>query len=88
MARLKRILIGVSTDPQLVASVRALVLYALPIAAELLIAWLSGISDPRWIGVIPVTVTVIRALEGAVDRALKGPQANDPKPAPVDHISA
>lgn len=81
MSRLKRILVGVSTDPQLVAAVRALLLYLVPVVAELLIAWLAGISDPRWLPVIPATVTAIRVLEGAVDRALK-PTQNAIYPAP------
>lgn len=99
MSRLKRVLVGVSTDPQVVAAVRALVLYLVPVVAELVIAWLAGITDPRWLPVIPATVTAIRVLEGAVDRALKGPGINDVPPtteptppagagAPVDHISA
>ena len=97
MSKFKRILIGVSTDPQVVAAVRALLLYLVPVVAELVIAWLAGISDPRWLPVIPATVTAIRVLEGAVDRAIKGagindvPPTTDPPavpPAPRDVISA
>lgn len=91
MSRFKRILIGISTDPQLVAAVRALLLYLVPVVAELVIAWLAGITDPRWLPVIPATVTAIRVLEGAIDRALKGADANMPRAtpsAPTDHISA
>ena len=80
MQRLKRVLVGIGTDPALVAAVRAALLYCLPIGVELLIGYLTHLTDPRWIGVVAVTVPVIRALEGALDRALKGPGINDVPP--------
>ena len=88
MNKFKAVIVGVSTDPQVVAAVRALLLYLVPVVAELVIAWLAGITDPRWLPVIPATVTAIRVLEGAVDRAIKGPQANNPASPQVDHISS
>ena len=44
MSKFRRVLIGVSTDPQVVAAVRALLLYLVPVIAELVIAWLAGIA--------------------------------------------
>ncbi|MGN6757181.1 MAG: hypothetical protein ACTHMJ_12435 [Thermomicrobiales bacterium] len=94
MNTIKRVIVGIEADPQLVAAVRALLLYLLAIGAELLIGYLTHLTDPRWLGVVAVTVPVIRALEGALDRALKGPGINDvpptteptPPTAPADHI--
>lgn len=82
MNRARQILIGVAADPVVVGAARAFALYVLPLATAALIAYLSGVRDPRWAGVALAAVPVIRALEGAVDRALK-PQANDVNPPPV-----
>lgn len=71
MDGLKRLLLGVSHDPQVVASVRALLFYGLPLGAEALIGYLNNIHDPLWLTVAGLSVILIRALEGAVDRILK-----------------
>ena len=94
MNTIKRVIVGIEADPQLVAAVRAVLLYLVPIAAELAVAWLNSITDPRFLAVIPATITLIRVLEGTADRKLKPTQnAAVPTPpagagAPVDHISA
>lgn len=82
MNRVKQVLIGVATDPAVVGAARALTVYCLPLATAALIAYLSGVRDPRWAGIALAAVPVIRALEGAVDRALKRDQ-NNLNPPPV-----
>ena len=82
MQRVKQVLVGVATDPAVVGAARAFALYALPLVTALLVGYLSGVRDPKWAGVALAAVPVIRALEGAVDRALK-PQANAINPPPV-----
>jgi hypothetical protein len=73
--RVRQILVGVATDPAVVGAARAFTLSVLPFATAVLVAYLSGVRDPRWAGIALAAVPVIRALEGAVDRALK-PQSN------------
>lgn len=85
MKVLRDLLVGVGHDPRVVAAFRALVLYVLPVGAELLIGYLTHLNDPALVGVVAVTVPVIRALEGAVIDYLQKPNQNI---APVDHISA
>jgi hypothetical protein len=66
--RVRQILVGVATDPAVVGAARAFTLYVLPFATAVLVAYLSGVRDPRWAGIALAAVPVIRALEGAVDR--------------------
>lgn len=80
MNEIKRLLLGVSHSPQVVAAFRAAVLYLLPIGAGALIVWISSTHDPRWawlVGLVPL----IRVLEGALIDQFKASQ-NDPYPAP------
>lgn len=88
---LKRLVIGVSHDPAVVAAVRALLFYGVPLGGEALIGYLAHLNDPRWLGVAGASIMLIRALEGAVDRALKPtqnatyprPPAGEKQPPPV-----
>ncbi len=82
MGKLRRLFIGVATDPQLVAAFRALVLYGLPLGAAFVIGLLNGVSDPKWVGLALGAAAFIRVLEGALDRALKS-QMNNIDPPPV-----
>lgn len=87
MKVLRDLLLGIGHDPRVVASFRALVLYVLPLGAELLIGYLTGhVTDPHFIPVLPLTATVIRALEGAVLDYLKNPHQNDVPAVPVGGI--
>lgn len=82
MERIKRLIIGVSTAPAVVAAVRGFLFYALPLGVGALVAYLGAIHDPRWLwlgGLIPV----IRAIEGAlIDQVFKRDQ-NQRNPPPV-----
>lgn len=81
LSTLKRMIIGIGTDPQVVAAARAFAIYALPIFSGWLVAWLAGVTDPRWGGVALAAIPLLRVLEGAMDRAIKGAAANDHPPA-------
>lgn len=73
MDRLKSILIGVGHAPRVVAATRALVLYALPLALSILVAWLAGLTDPRLLGIPLVTIPLVRALgEAVIDEVHRG----------------
>lgn len=80
LSTLKRMIIGIGTDPQVVAAARAFALYALPILFGWLVAWLAGVTDPRWAGLTVAAIPLIRVLEGAMDRAIKGATINDAQP--------
>lgn len=84
MTTLKRAFVGIATDPALVGALRALLLYGLPIGATALIGYLGTIRDPRWLW-LAALVPVIRAAEGAIDRALKGAGANNTAPPTGAH---
>lgn len=73
-----RFFLGIATDPQVVAATRALVIYLLPLGTEAAVVWLSALP-PAWLGVAVPTAFLLRALEGAVDRRLKG-SGGDPVP--------
>lgn len=81
MDSIKRLILGVSHDPAVVAAVRALLFYGVPLGGEALIGYLNNVTDPRWLGVVGASVLLIRAIEGAVDRTLK-PSQNDVYPHP------
>lgn len=83
MNRAKQILIGVSTSPKVVASARAFALYALPIAIQLLVGYLAGLTDPRWLGVPLASTVLIRAVGEALIDQLQKPQQNAVNPPPV-----
>jgi hypothetical protein len=81
MDGMKRLILGVSHSPQVVAACRAALLYVLPIGAGALIVWISTNHDPRWawlVGLVPL----IRVLEGAVLDQLQKPTQNDVYPHP------
>lgn len=78
---MKQLLVGIGHDPAVVGAMRALVIYALPVAVGLVVAYLQHVSDPRWMGIAVALVPVLRAVEGAVDRALR-PTQNDVYPRP------
>lgn len=78
----KRLLLGVAHAPSVVASARALVLYALPVALTLIVGYLNTITDPRFYGIALMCVPLVRALgEGLID-GLK-PNQNSVDPGPV-----
>ncbi len=81
MGKIKALIVGIAHDPQFVGAARAFAFYVLPILASLLVGWLSGITDPKWLGVPLAAIPFIRALEGALDRVLKSTQ-NDTYPQP------
>jgi len=78
----KRILLGVAYSPQVVASARALVLYALPVLITLFVGWANTITDPRFYGIALACVPFVRAIgEGLLDQIQKSTQ-NDSRPLP------
>lgn len=87
MDRLKSILIGIGHAPRVVAAIRALVLYALPLAISILAAWLAGLTDPRLLGIPLVAIPLVRALgEAVIDEVHRGgeniPPGGAPPPSP------
>lgn len=81
MDSIKRVILGVSTAPAVVAAVRAFLLYALPLAIAALVLYLGAITDPHWLW-LGALIPVIRAVEGAlIDQVFKASQ-NDRYPAP------
>lgn len=82
MEGLKRIILGIEHSPQVVAAVRSLALYGLPILVTLIVGYLSAITDPRFYGLALLCVPLVRALgEGVID-SLK-PSQNDAQPTAV-----
>lgn len=82
MQKLRMVLIGVSTDPLVVAAARALLFYVVPVALAASVAYVQGWTDPRLVPLVPFLVALIRATEGAIDRAKK-PAMNQINPPPV-----
>lgn len=83
MDAIKQLIVGVSTSPRVVAAARALLLYAIPILATLLVGYLNTITDPRFYGVALACVPFVRALaEGLIDQIRK-PDQNAVNPTPV-----
>ncbi len=89
----KRLILGVAYSPNVVASARALVLYALPVAITLIVGYLNTITDPRFYGIALACVPLVRAIgEGIIDQVGKSTQ-NDvfPNPpagaSPPDHFA-
>lgn len=78
---MRNLIVGIGHDPAVVGAVRALIIYALPVAVGLAVAYLQHLTDPRWVGIAVALIPVLRAVEGAVDRALR-PSQNDVRPAP------
>jgi hypothetical protein len=83
MQRVKAMLVGVGYSPKVVAAVRGFLLYAIPIGVPILVAYLSGLRDPKWLGLPLALVPVVRAVgEAALDQLSK-PLQNSPNPPPV-----
>lgn len=78
----KQILVGVSTDPQLVATMRALVAYVIPTIVGAAVAYVQGWTDPKLLPLVPILIGAIRIIEGRIDQTTK-PMQNQPNPPPV-----
>lgn len=78
----KKMLVGVTTDPQVVGLVRALAAYVIPVAAGAALAYLGNVHDPRLLPIVPVLVGCIRIIEGRLDKNSK-PGQNDKRPPAV-----
>lgn len=78
LTKIEKFLLGVATDPAVVAATRAVVLYGMPIGVGLLVIWTES-WPPALAGLALPAAMLMRALEGAVDRQLKAHQ-NDPRP--------
>lgn len=77
MQAIKAVILGVAFSPKVVASARALVLYALPILVTLLVGYLNTITDPRFYGIALLCVPLVRAIgEGLIDQLGKATQNN------------
>lgn len=72
----KQIIVGVSTDPQLVATMRALVAYVVPIGIAGAIAYVQEWTDPRLLPLVPLLIGAIRIVEGRLDHLAKPGQNN------------
>lgn len=83
MDELKRLLVGVGYSPKVVAAARAFALYAVPIGLQLLIGYLAGLSDPKWLGVPLASIPFIRAVGEALIDQLRKPDQNAINPPPV-----
>lgn len=79
---LKELLVGVRTNPQLVALFRALLAYYLPGAIAAIVAYIGHWTDPRLLGLVPFLLGGMRLLEGRLDAWLK-PDQNAVNPPPV-----
>lgn len=82
MSKLRALFVGVARDPLVVGATRAILLYLLPVAVMALVAYVQGWTNPRLVPLIPAAIALIRALEAAIDRALK-PEQNAVNPPPV-----
>ena len=80
---LKHVIVGVGKDPKVVAAARAFALYALPIAVQLAVGYLAGLTDQRWLGVPLASTFLIRAVGEALIDQLQKPQQNAVNPPPV-----
>jgi hypothetical protein len=78
---IKRLLVGVNRDPKVVGAFRAFLLYAIPIGAGALVAYLGALHDPRWLW-LAALIPAIRAVEGAVLDQLYKPTMNAIYPQP------
>lgn len=83
MDALKRLIIGVGHSPKVVATARGLLLYALPIGLQLLVGYLAGLTDPKWLGVPLASIPFIRAVGEALIDQLQKPEQNVVNPPPV-----
>jgi hypothetical protein len=79
---LRGLLVGVGTNPQVVALFRALLAYALPGTVVAATAYINHWTDPRLLPLVPVLLAAMRAAEGRLDAWLK-PQQNAVNPPPV-----
>jgi len=77
----KQICLGVIADPLVTGTMRALLVYLLPLTIGAAIAYLGGVSDPRWLPLVPIAVGAIRVLEARADGWLKPGQNSVNPPA-------
>ncbi|HEY8599127.1 MAG TPA: hypothetical protein VIL85_11895 [Thermomicrobiales bacterium] len=72
MEGLKAVILGVGRSPRVVATGRALLLYAIPILVGLLVGYLNTITNPAYYGLIALATPFIRAVgEGLIDQINK-----------------
>lgn len=79
----KRLVIGVGHDPKLVAAVRAFLFYVVPLGTPVLVAWLAGLNDPRYLGIPLALVPVVRAGAEALLDQIRKPDMNQVNPPPI-----
>lgn len=77
----RNLVVGIGHDPVVVGAARAILIYLLPLAVATVVAYSEQITDPRLLPLVPLTIALLRAVEAAIDQALR-PTQNDTRPVP------